>query len=258
MCCARGRTSLNIGLRVVLHDPGLKSVCGHRPLILLGRVGVPHDPPTTRPQREGCNSGTALVKGLQRLQSGHSGKAHWRPTRLDTKLRSARARGTLTSGGQAEKRQCFSRPNPARETEGNAPDAAKRQWRHGHFMQTRSYGVTHWRRETEAKYHRKGLERKRVDVSFPASSRTQRVFHKMPGVTFLAKHVKPRFCLAHLWDDMKLLLQIVKQVQLIFHRICARKEFSHKPMGPESCAHRNRTPLHQLTIVRPIWTVREQ
>ena len=114
-------------LRVVPHEPGLKLVCGHRLLILLGLVGVPHDSPTTRPHREGCKSGTAFVQGLQRLQSGHSGKAHWRPTQLDTRLRSARARGTLTSGGQAEKRQCFSRPSPGRETKGNAPDGAKRQ-----------------------------------------------------------------------------------------------------------------------------------
>ena len=104
--------------------------------ILLGRVGVPHDSPTTRLHREGCNSGTAFVQGLQRLQSGHSGKAHWRPTRLDTRLGSARARGTLTNGGQAEKRQCFSRQSPARETEGNAIDGAKRHRGHGHSMQT--------------------------------------------------------------------------------------------------------------------------
>ena len=108
MCvCASGRTSLNISLRVVPHEPGLKLVCGHRPLILLGRVGVPHESPTTRPHREGCNSGTVFVQGLQRLQSSHSGKAHWRLTRLDNRLRSATARGTLTSGGQAEMRQCF-------------------------------------------------------------------------------------------------------------------------------------------------------
>ena len=100
VCCASGRTSLNIGLRVFPHEPGLKPVCGHRRLILLGRAGAPHDSPTTRPHRKGCNSGTAFVQGLQRLQSGHSGKAHWRPTRLDIGLRSARARGTLTSGGQ--------------------------------------------------------------------------------------------------------------------------------------------------------------
>ena len=112
------------------HDPGLKLVCGHRPLMLLGRVGVPHDSPTTRPRREGYNSGTAFVHDLQRLQRGHSGKAHWRPTRLDTELRSARARGTPTSGGQAEK-QCFLRQGPARETEGSALDGAKRQRRHG-------------------------------------------------------------------------------------------------------------------------------
>ena len=118
VCCASGRTSLNIGLRVVPHEPRLKLVCGHRPLILLGRVGVPHDSPTTRPHR--------------RLQLSFKAcrccrvKAHWRPTRLDTRLRSARARGTLTSGGQAEKRQCFSRQSPARETKGNAPDGAKR------------------------------------------------------------------------------------------------------------------------------------
>ena len=122
LCCASGSASLNIGLRVVPpHEPGLKLVCSHRPLILLGRVGVPHDSPATRPHREGDNLGTAFVQGLQRLQSGHSGKTHWRPTRLDTRLRSARARDTTTSGGQAEKRQCFSC-----------------QWQrgHGHFMQT--------------------------------------------------------------------------------------------------------------------------
>ena len=90
---------------------------------------------------------------------------------LDTRLRSAGARGTLTSGGQAEKRQCFPRRSPARETKGNAPDGAKRQRGHGHFMQTttrtgpetRRQGVTLWRRETEARCHRKGLERKRVE-----------------------------------------------------------------------------------------------
>ena len=136
VCCASGRTSLDIGLRVVLHEPGLKLVCGHRQLILLGRVGVRHDSPTTRPHREGCNSGTAFVQGSQKLQSGHSGEAHWRTSRLDARLRSARARGTLTSGGQAEKRRCFSRRSPARETKGNAPDGAKRQRRHGLFAQT--------------------------------------------------------------------------------------------------------------------------
>ena len=75
-------------LRVAPHEPGLKLVCGHRPLIPLGRIGAPHDSPTTRPHREGCNSGTAFVQGLQRLQSGHSGKAHWRPTGLEIRLRS--------------------------------------------------------------------------------------------------------------------------------------------------------------------------
>ena len=103
-------------LRVVPHEPDLKLVCGHRPLISLGRVGVLRDSPTTRPHREGCNSGTVFVQGLQRLQSGHSGKAHWRPTRLDTRLRSARVRGSLTSGGQAEKRPCVPRQSAARET----------------------------------------------------------------------------------------------------------------------------------------------
>ena len=105
------------------------------------------------------------------MQSGHSGKAHWRPTRLDTRLRSAGARGTLTSGDQAEKRRCFSRRSPARETKGNAADGAKRQRGHGHFMQTTTrsgpetlgQGVMFWRRETEARCHRKGLARKRVE-----------------------------------------------------------------------------------------------
>ena len=106
VCCESGR-------RGVPHEPGLKLVCGHRPLILLGRVGAPHDSATTRPHREGCNSGTAFIRGSQRLKSGDSGKAHQRPTRLDTRLRSARARGTLTSGGKADKRQCFSRQSPA-------------------------------------------------------------------------------------------------------------------------------------------------
>ena len=92
--------------------------------------------PPHRPHREGCNSGIVVVQGLQRLQSGHSGKAHWRPTRLDTRLISARVCGSLTSGGQAEKRRCFPRRSPARETKGNAPDGAKRQRGHGHFMQT--------------------------------------------------------------------------------------------------------------------------
>ena len=59
-------------LRVVPHEPNLKLVCGHRPLILLGRVGVPQDFSTTRPHPEGCKSGTAFVQGLQRLQSGHA------------------------------------------------------------------------------------------------------------------------------------------------------------------------------------------
>ena len=123
-----GRTSIEqSACGLFPHDPGLKLVCGHRPLILHGRAGVPHDSPTTRPHREGCNSGTAFVQGLQKLQSGQSGKAYWRPTRLDTRLRSARARGSLKSGGQAEKRQSFSRQSPARETEGNAPDGAKRK-----------------------------------------------------------------------------------------------------------------------------------
>ena len=62
--CASGKTPLNIGLRVVPHEPGLKLVCGHRPLIILGREGVPHDAPTTRPHREGCNSGTAFLQGF--------------------------------------------------------------------------------------------------------------------------------------------------------------------------------------------------
>ena len=122
VCCASGRTSLNIGLRVP-YEPGLKLVCGHRTLIHLGRVSVPHDSATTRPHRESCNSGTAFVQGLQRLQSGHSGH-------LVEKRQS-----TVTSVGQAEKRQCFSRQSPARETKGNAPDGAKRQRGHGHFMQ---------------------------------------------------------------------------------------------------------------------------
>ena len=129
-------------LRVAPHEPGLKLVCGHRLLILLGLVGVPHDSPTTRPHREGCKSGTAFVQGLQRLQSGHSGKAHWRPTRLDTRLRSAGVRGTLTSGRQAEKRQRFPRPSPAREIKGNAPDGAKRQRGHDHFRQTTTTTTT--------------------------------------------------------------------------------------------------------------------
>ena len=122
---------------------------------------------TTRPPqgpREGCNSGTAFVQGLQRLQSGHSGKAHWRPTWLDTRLRSARACGALTSGGQTEKRHCFSRQCPARETKGNAPDRAKRQRGHGHFMKTTTPDFP---RDTEARCralaHRNGLERKRVE-----------------------------------------------------------------------------------------------
>ena len=146
--------SLGAKLRVVPHEPGLKLVCGHRPLILLGRVGVPHDP-----HREGCNSSTAFVHGLHRLQSGRSRKAHWRPTRLDT-LRSARARGTLTSGGQAEKRQCFSRQSPARETKGNALDGAKRQ--RGTWS-LHADDDPEWPRDTEARCHRKGLERKRVE-----------------------------------------------------------------------------------------------
>ena len=62
-------------------------------------------------------------------------------------------------------------PSPGRETKGNAPDGAKRQRGHGHFMhtttrtgpETRRQGVTLWRRETEAMCHRKGLERKRVE-----------------------------------------------------------------------------------------------
>ena len=163
---------MNIGLRVVHHEPGLKLVCGHRPLILLGRVGVPHDSPTKRPHREGCSSGTAFVQGLQRLQNGHSGKAYWRPTRLDTMLRSARARGTLPSGGQAEKRQCFSLWSPARATKGNAPDGAKRQRRHRHVMQTttptaekRRPGVTEkvWK---ERGWRREGVRRATIFSSF--------------------------------------------------------------------------------------------
>ena len=152
-------------LRVVPHEPTLKLVCGHRPLIPLGRVGVPHDSPTTRPHREGCNSGTAFVQSLQRLQSGHSGKAHGRPTRLDTRLRSAGARGTLTSG----KRQCFSHWSPARETKGNLmepsgngdvvtscrqrPGLAQRHGGKVHALAQRNGG----------KVHRKCLERNRVE-----------------------------------------------------------------------------------------------
>ena len=78
-CRASGRTSLNIGLRVVPNDPGLKLVFGHRPLILVGRVGAPHISPNTH--HKGCNSGTVFVQGLQRLHSGHSRRAPWRPTR---------------------------------------------------------------------------------------------------------------------------------------------------------------------------------
>ena len=46
VCCATGTTSLNIGPRVVPHEPGLKLVCGHRPLILFLDVQVYR---TTRP-----------------------------------------------------------------------------------------------------------------------------------------------------------------------------------------------------------------
>ena len=48
--------------------------CVRSPPVDPSCVGVPHDSPTTRPHREGCNSGTAFVQGLKRLQSGHSGK----------------------------------------------------------------------------------------------------------------------------------------------------------------------------------------
>ena len=165
VCSDSERTSLNIGLRVVSHESGLKLECGHRPLILLGRVGVPHDPPNTRPHREGCDSGTGFVQDLQRLQSGHSGKVHWRPMRLDTRLRSARARGPLTSGGQAEKRQCFSRQSPARETKGNASDGAKRQRGHGHFKQTTTPTGTETRRQgvTDKVWKGRGWRREGVE-----------------------------------------------------------------------------------------------
>ena len=79
---------------------------------------------STDPHREVCNSSTASVQDVQRLQSGHSGKALWRLTRLDTRLRSAGAGATLTSGGQAEKLQ-------RKEEEGEGGRKRKGAWLKG-------------------------------------------------------------------------------------------------------------------------------
>ena len=101
----------------------------------------------------------------RRLQLGHcfcSRLAEVAETRLDTRLRSARARGTLTGCGQAEKRQCFSRQSPARETKAMLlmePHAATETW------SLHANNDPDWPRDPEARVSRFGGEKRRQSVT---------------------------------------------------------------------------------------------
>ena len=112
-------------LGVVADEPNLKFVRSYCSLILPGVVGVIHDTASNSSHRERTNPGTGFVQGCQRLASSHCGKADRRPSRLDTRLRSAGASGTLASGGQSEKQQYLSLGRLARETNCYGPDGAK-------------------------------------------------------------------------------------------------------------------------------------